>query len=78
MPENTQEAEPNAEGVRQFQPRVELWQPWGKCVSLIEGATLKGLRRARKSQNRRNSFRVATKQIGTFYPRVPKPTLGWN
>jgi len=22
--------ESNAEGVRQFQPRVELWQPWDK------------------------------------------------
>ena len=36
----------NTEGVRQLQPRVELWQPWGKCDSLIEDGTLKGFRRS--------------------------------
>jgi hypothetical protein len=35
----------NAESVRQFQPRVALWQPWGKHISFLEGATLKELRR---------------------------------
>src|SRR5204862_2539778 len=33
-----------SEGVRKFQPRIALWQPWGKrCIH--EQPTLKGLRR---------------------------------
>ena len=36
----------NAESVRQFQPRVALWQPLGKRIPFLEGATLKELRPA--------------------------------
>ena len=35
----------NAESVRQFQPRVALWQPWDHACNFTEDATLKGLRR---------------------------------
>jgi len=42
----------NAESVRQFQPRVALWQPWEKRISFLEGATLKELRRCLLTANR--------------------------
>jgi hypothetical protein len=41
----------NTEGVRQFQPRVELWQPWEQSYPIIEDATLKGLRRRSRIAN---------------------------
>jgi len=45
------ETESNTEGVRHFQPRVELWQPWGKEVPVFH-QTLKGFAYAA------NPFRV--------------------
>jgi len=34
----------NAESVREFQPRVALWQPWEQRIRIFQDATLKGLR----------------------------------
>jgi len=45
----------NTEGVREYQPRVELWQPWETHLTLAAGATLTGLRRS---------------LTNTFFPRV--------
>jgi hypothetical protein len=41
----------NAESVREFQPTVALWQPWGNASQFVEDATLKGL--CLRSQNRK-------------------------
>jgi hypothetical protein len=68
----------NAESVRQFQPRVALWQPWEKRIPFLEGATLKELRRRLLTANRATPFRVANNLPSIFEPRVSKQTLGWN
>jgi len=56
----------NAESVRQFQPRVALWQPWEKRISFFEGVTLKELRRRLLTAKSRNPFRVANNLSGHF------------
>jgi len=33
-----------AESVREFQPRVALWQPWEQHIQMSQDGTLKGLR----------------------------------
>jgi hypothetical protein len=59
---------PNTEGVRQFQPRVELWQPWDK--SPIVPKTLKGF------TNAANPFRVKRSVLTVSIPGLPKPNPG--
>ena len=67
----------NAESVRQFQPRVELWQPWESAFQFLEGATLKELRRRLLTAKLRNPFSgLRTISPGIFEPRVSKQTLG--
>jgi hypothetical protein len=57
----------NAESVRQFQPRVALWQP-------LEN--LKELRRRLLPQSRATLSGLRTICPGIFEPRVSKQTLG--
>jgi len=58
----------NAEGVRKFQPRVELWQPWDKEVP-VSNQTLKGF------ANAANPFRVPS-VITHLIPGLPKLNPG--
>ena len=64
----------NAESVRQFQPRVALWQPWENLF--LEGATLKELRRRSLTATLRNPFRVANNLIGHFWTQGFKANPG--
>ena len=66
----------NAESVRQFQPRVALWQPWENSSHFSQAATLKELRWHLLTAKPRNPFRVANNLLNIFEPRVSKQTLG--
>ena len=50
------------EGVRQLQPRVELWQPWDNEWYWWQRATLLRVASA-AAQTSRNPFRIATRTI---------------
>jgi hypothetical protein len=52
MKDGNRKTESNTEGVRKFQPRVELWQPWDEAGDVV--VTLKGF--AKET----NPYRVKT------------------
>ena len=60
------------EGVRQFQPRVELWHPWDKEYFMDDDRNPEGLRNHRNIVNRTNPFRVWTQPMTAVYRRVAK------
>jgi hypothetical protein len=65
----------NAESVRQFQPRVALWQPW-ENASISLRRNFEGVAPAFVSAKPRNPFQGCELSLGAFLPRVSKQTLG--
>ena len=58
----------NAESVRQFQPRVALWQPWENASHFSKAQLFEELRRRLFTAKPRNPFRVANKLSGILSP----------
>jgi len=66
------------EGVGQFQPRVELWQPWEHECSFASGATLKGdaLRYSNRKQSAITLSGFWDNQSIVYIPGFPKLNPG--
>jgi hypothetical protein len=64
------------EGVGEFQPRVELWQPWGEHTTYADIRNPERAAPPRKVKAFANPFRVLSNQSIVYIPGLPKLNPG--
>jgi hypothetical protein len=70
---------PNAESVRQFQPRVAAFGNPGTAHRIfLMRNSVRSCVAVQGSQDRSQLFQSSDPIKATRHPRVSKPTLGWN